>query len=77
MPVDGERNRRVAQDAEVEGIVGVLPDVLAAHHGMLSEALLQAGVELVAETGLKGSLTSLAGKERRKHRVGAALARQN
>ena len=74
MPVDGEGDRRVAQDAEVEGVVGVLPDVLAADHGMLSEALLQAGVELVAETGLKRSRNARRAEEqRRQHRIRASL----
>ena len=53
--------------------MGVLPRILKSKalcvyfqmyspldHGMLSEALLQAGVELIAETGLKRSLATLA-----------------
>ena len=50
VPVDGEGDGRVAEDAEVEGVVGVLPDVLAAEDGMLAEGLLEAGVELVADS---------------------------
>ena len=53
MPVDGEGDGRVAQHAEVEGVVGVLPDVLAADDDVLAEGLLQAGVELVAEAGVE------------------------
>ena len=53
VPVDGEGDGCVTQHAEVEGVVRVLPDVLAAHHGMFSEGLLHAGVELIAEAGLQ------------------------
>ncbi len=53
MPVDGEGDGRVAEDAEVEGVVGVLPDVFAAEHGPLAEGLLEAGMELVAVAGVE------------------------
>ena len=70
MPVDGEEDGRVAQDAEVEGVVRVLPDVLAADHGLLAEGLLQSGVKLVAEAGLQRARnTRGAGEQRRKHSV--------
>ncbi len=55
VPVDGEGDGRVAEDAEVEGVVGVLPDVLAAEDHVLAEGLLQAGVELVAIAGGHGA----------------------
>ena len=55
VPVDGEEDRRVAEDAEVERVVSVLPDVIAADHDVLAEGLLQAGMELVAETRLQSS----------------------
>ena len=42
----------VNQHAEVESIVGVLPDVFAADHDALAEGLEQAGVGFVAEAGL-------------------------
>src|SRR6202161_601953 len=51
VPVDGKRDRRVAEHAEVVGVVRVLPDVLAVDDEMLAERLLQAGVKFVAETG--------------------------
>ena len=53
VPVDGEGDGCVAEDAEVEGVVGVLPDVFAAEDGPLAEGLLEAGVELVADTGVE------------------------
>ena len=53
VPVDGERDGRVAEHAEVEGVVGVLPDVLAADDEVFAEGLLEAGMKLVAEAGLK------------------------
>ena len=55
VPVDREGDRRVAEHAEVEGVVRVLPDVVAADDEVLAEGLLQAGVELVAEAGLERS----------------------
>ena len=50
-PIDGEKDGRVAQYAEVEAVVGVLPDVVAAQNKVPAYALLEAGVELVAESG--------------------------
>ena len=46
-----ESDGRVAEDAEVEGVVRVLPDVLAADDSVLAEGLLEAGVELIAKAG--------------------------
>ncbi len=54
MPVDGEGDGRIAQHGKVEGIVGVLPDVLAADDDVASHGLLQAGVEFVAIAGRQG-----------------------
>ena len=54
MPVDGKGDGRVAEHAEVEGVVRVLPDVLAADDEVLAEGLLEAGVELIAKAGLRG-----------------------
>jgi len=45
---------RVAQDAEIEGVVGVLPDVLATENDILADGLLESSVELIAETGSHG-----------------------
>jgi hypothetical protein len=42
VPVDGEEDWRVAQDGKVEGVSGVLPDVLAAEDQVLAEGLLDA-----------------------------------
>jgi len=53
MPVDGERDGRVAKDAEVEGVVGVLPDVVSAEDQVLAEGLLEASMKLVAVAGLQ------------------------
>ena len=55
VPVDREGDRGVAEHAEVESIVCVLPDVLAADDGIPAEGLLEARVELVAESRLQVS----------------------
>src|SRR5271154_674230 len=55
VPLDGEGDRRGAQDAEVVGVVRVLPDVLAVDDQIFSEGLLQAGVKLVAKARSKRS----------------------
>ena len=47
-PLDRKGDRRVAQHAEVVGLVRVLPDVFAVHHQVPSEGLLETGVELIA-----------------------------
>ena len=76
VPVDGKGDRRIAEHAEVEGIVGVFPDVVAAKHKILARCLLEAGMKLVAETGLKRSRGSRrTEKERRKHLIGASGTR--
>src|SRR5262249_57271415 len=48
LPFDGKCDRRIAQDAEVESIMGVLPNVFAGEDQIFSDGLLQAGMELVA-----------------------------
>ena len=53
MPLDRKRNRRGAQHAKVICIVGVLPDILAIADKVASEALPEAGVEFIAEAGVK------------------------
>src|SRR5271169_3030133 len=55
VPLDGESNRGGAEDAEVVGVVRVLPDVLAVYHQIFSEGLLQAGVKLIAKARSKRS----------------------
>ena len=75
MPVDGEGDGRVAQHAEVEGVVRVLPDVFAAEDHVFAEGLLQAGMKLVAEARAQGVLKHPeCNEQRRKHGVGASLA---
>ena len=56
VPVDREGDRSIAQNAEVERVMRVLPDVFAAEHHIFSESLLQAGMELVAKAGLQRAL---------------------
>jgi hypothetical protein len=74
MPVDGKGDRRVAQHAEVEGVVGVLPDVLSADDDPLAEGLLKASMELVAEAGVQDSGDAgSAVEQRRHHGIGASL----
>ena len=51
VPFDREGDRRVAEDAEVVGGVGVLPDVFAVDHQELSEGLLQTGMKFIAIAG--------------------------
>src|SRR5450755_2298580 len=53
VPVDRKEDRRVAQDAEVEGVVGVLPDVISGEDEVFAEGLLEASMKLVAEAGLE------------------------
>src|SRR5271154_3388494 len=55
VPLDGESDWGSAQDAEVVGVVRVLPDVLAVYHQIFSEGLLQAGVKLIAKAWSKRS----------------------
>jgi hypothetical protein len=55
MPVDRESDGCIAQDAKVEGVVRVLPDVFPAHHGIFAEGLLEAGMKLIPKTGLQRS----------------------
>ncbi len=54
VPLDGKRDRRRAQHAEVVRVVGVLGDVIAAQHEVAADALRQAGVELIAEARVEG-----------------------
>ena len=50
VPVDGEGDGSVAEHAEVECVVGVLPDVFAAEDEVFAEGLLEAGMEFVADS---------------------------
>src|SRR5256885_1399512 len=49
VPNDGEGHRGIAEHAEVEAVVGVLPDVLPVDDQIFSKGLLQPGVELVSK----------------------------
>ena len=64
VPLDGKGDRRVAQHAEVVGVVRVLPDVFAVDDQVSAEGLLQAGMEFVA----------IAGSQRRQRLRGSRLA---
>ena len=57
VPVDGEGDGSIAQDAEIEGIVGVFPDVIPTENQILSESLLDAGVKFVAKARLQRAET--------------------
>jgi hypothetical protein len=54
VPADGEGDWSGAEDGEVVGVVGVLPDVVGGEDGVAGERLLEAGVEVVAEAGTIG-----------------------
>ena len=51
LPFDGIRDRRIAQHAEVECLVRILPDVFGIDHQVPSKSLLETRVELIAVTG--------------------------
>ena len=53
MPVDREGDGGVAQDGEIKGIVGVLPNVVAGEDEVLADSLLQTRMELIAEARLR------------------------
>ena len=54
VPLDRESDRRVTEDAEIVGVMGVLPDVFAVENKILPEGLLQAGMKFVAKAGRDG-----------------------
>ena len=54
VPLDRERDRRVAENAEVVAVVSIFPDILAIEHHMLPESLLQSGMEFIAKAGISG-----------------------
>src|SRR5271170_8111024 len=75
MPIDGESDGSIAQHAEVEGIVGVFPDVVSTEDEILSERLLDAGMKLVAKARLHCARhPGRAIEQRREHGIGATLA---
>ena len=65
VPIDGKGDGSIAQNAEVECIMRVLPDVFAAEDDIFSESLLQSGVEFVAKARLQRSLTPRQSKRAR------------
>jgi hypothetical protein len=76
MPVDGEGDGGVAEDGEVEGVVGVFPDIVAAQDDSLAQVLLESRVKLVAEAGLEGAGDAGgAGEERAEDLVAATRRR--
>src|ERR1039458_3920785 len=75
MPINGERDGRVAQHAEVEAVVGVLPDIFAAQNEVPANRLLQPGVELVAES--RRQRCRHARDQALDHGIIAALARKH
>src|SRR5581483_2368109 len=48
LPLDGKRNRRCTENAEVVSIVRVLPDVLTGNDEVFPKRLLNASVEFIA-----------------------------
>ena len=73
MPVDREEDWCIAKDAEIECVVRVFPNVIAADYEVCAEGLLQAGMELIAEAGLQCSRNPRsASKQRRKNIVSAS-----
>src|SRR5271170_1084025 len=78
MPIDREGNRSIAQHAEIERVMLVLPDIVPAKNDVLAKCLLQSGVKLVLEPGLQYSRYSRRAKQQRiQYRVRTALARQH
>ena len=62
VPVDRKGDGRIAQNTEVESVVGVFPNVVAAEDKVLAESLLEAGMKLVAKTRLQRCRTRRANK---------------
>ncbi len=70
MPVYGEEDWSIAQHTEIESVVGVLPDVFAAHDDPLAESLLQTSMELVAVAWLQRSRNAWStGEQRRQNGI--------
>ena len=55
-PLDRISDRRVAEHAEVECLVGVLPDVFAIDHQILAKRLREAGMKFIAVAGAQRQL---------------------
>src|SRR5580658_4471192 len=58
VPFDGKCDRRIAQYAEIEAVMRLLPDVFAVEHHVAPERLLQARVEFVAKAGRQNRVRS-------------------
>jgi hypothetical protein len=50
VPLNRKGDRRGADNAKVESVVGVFPDVFARNHQVFAEGLLETGMELIAES---------------------------
>ena len=57
VPLDGERDWRAHQDAEVVAIVGIIPNLLSGENQIMTEGLLKSGVEFIAPAGAEGRRT--------------------
>src|SRR5579859_5134934 len=74
MPVDGEGDRSIAEHAEIEGVVRVFPDVVAAEYQVFPKSLLQTGMKFVAKAWLLDSRdTGGAKQQRSQHRIRASV----
>src|SRR5579875_1612185 len=75
MPLDWESDRRVTEHAGVIGIVGVLPDIVAAEINVTAEVLFEPGMKLIAKAGRKRrNEVGAAGKQRIEDGIGTAFA---
>ena len=78
VPLDREGDRRVAQHAEVVGVVRVLPDVLTGENQILAEGLLKADVKFIAPARTQRSAEGVGAAEQRvENRVAASDAREH
>src|SRR5580700_2865854 len=53
VPLYRERDRSIAQDAEIEAVMGVLPDVISVDDEVLAERLLKSSVKFIAPSGMQ------------------------
>src|SRR6266700_1090112 len=78
VPRDREEYRRVAEYAEIVGIVSVFPDVLAGKHQIPANCLLQANVKLISPSrGERRRVCRRATQQRFQNRAAAANTRDD